>query len=139
MIRLATIDDIDLLKKLGTAFNSNFIKTYDVEGYLNNKNYYILVNEDSSINAFMIMYKNIDYFELEAIYVNEDSRKKGIANKLISYFIDNFTCSNNAIILEVAVNNVAAISLYKKFQFETINVRKKYYNGIDAYVMKKVI
>ena len=32
-----------------------------------------------------------------------------------------------------------AISLYKNFGFETLGVRKKYYNGIDGFIMEKKI
>ena len=37
----------------------------------------------------------------------------------------------NDITLEVNTNNIAAINLYKKFKFEKIGIRKKYYNNID--------
>ena len=40
--------------------------------------------------------------------------------------------------LEVRVSNISAISLYKKYGYETYGVRAKYYpDGEDAYVMKK--
>ena len=41
------------------------------------------------------------------------------------------------ITLEVRVSNVAAISLYEKFGFKSIGVRKKYYqdNNEDALIM----
>jgi len=85
------------------------------------------------------VYKNIDYFELEAIVVNINFRKKGIASRLINFFEEKYTKKGDSILLEVAVNNEAAVSLYKKIGFEIINIRKKYYDKIDAYVMKKVI
>ena len=30
---------------------------------------------------------------------------------------------------EVNENNISAINLYKKYKFETVGMRKKYYNG----------
>lgn len=137
MIRKATPEDINIINILGSKFKDNFSTTYDINNYLENDNYIILLNEDIVINAFMIIYKNIDYYELEAIYVSDDSRNKGIASSILSYFFNTF--KPNEILLEVAVNNISALNLYKKFGFEIINVRKKYYNGIDAYVMKKVM
>ncbi|MBE6157043.1 MAG: GNAT family N-acetyltransferase [Firmicutes bacterium] len=141
MIRKAISDDIEKINKLGLQLHPNFKHTYNVEHYLTNENYIIVVSEDSKtkINAFMIIYKNIDNFELEAIVVDMASRKKGIANNLMNYFINSYAKKNDIILLEVAVNNSIAIDLYKKFDFEIINIRKKYYNNIDAYVMKKVI
>ena len=41
--------------------------------------------------------------------------------------------------LEVNENNNAAIELYKKFNFEIVGCRKKYYNGKDnAIIMTKM-
>ncbi|MBQ7031330.1 MAG: GNAT family N-acetyltransferase [Bacilli bacterium] len=139
MIRKATEKDIVEIIKLGSILNTNFSKTYDISQYLKDEKYIILLNEDDGINAFIIVYKNIDYFELEAIAVNINFRKKGIASRLINFFEEKYTKKGDSILLEVAVNNEAAVSLYKKIGFEIINIRKKYYDQIDAYVMKKVI
>lgn len=139
MIRKAQINDIDLINELGIQVNSNFLNTYNILKYLNDSNYIILVNKECKINAFMILYKNIDYYELELIVVDKDFRNKKIATKLFNYFETNYLKTGDIILLEVAINNENAIKLYKKFNFETINIRKKYYDGIDAYVMKKVI
>ena len=139
MIRIATEKDIVEIIKLGSILNTNFSKTYDIGQYLKDEKYIILLNEDGVINGFIIVYKNIDYFELEAIAVNANFRKKGIASRLINFFEEKYTKNGDSILLEVAVNNEAAVSLYKKIGFEIINIRKKYYDQIDAYVMKKVI
>ena len=139
MIRIATEKDIVEIIKLGSILNTNFSKTYDIGQYLKDEKYIILLNEDGFINGFIIVYKNIDYFELEAIAVNANFRKKGIASRLINFFEEKYTKKSDSILLEVAVNNEAAVSLYKKIGFEIINIRKKYYDQIDAYVMKKVI
>lgn len=42
------------------------------------------------------------------------------------------------ITLEVNEENKSAINLYKKYGFQTIGIRKKYYNNkFDAYIMTK--
>lgn len=42
------------------------------------------------------------------------------------------------ITLEVNINNIPAINLYKKYSFEEVGIRKKYYNNIDdALIMTK--
>lgn len=139
MIRKLEKKDFELVNKLGIKLFSNFDNVYDLENYLNNDNYIILVNVDDYINAFLIVLKNIDFYELEAIIVDESLRGKGIASNLLEFFVNNYLKKDDVILLEVAVNNVKAINLYKKFCFEIINTRKKYYKDIDAYVMKKVI
>jgi len=137
MIRRALNKDVSLIRNIGKQYKNNFEKTYDIENYINNENYVILVNEDDFVNAFLIVYKNIDLFELELIVVDRDFQKRGIASNLINYLINNYI-NNESIILEVAVNNKVAIKLYEKFDFKLINIRKKYYDQkIDAYVMKR--
>jgi ribosomal-protein-alanine N-acetyltransferase len=43
-------------------------------------------------------------------------------------------------ILEVGVNNSAAISLYESLGYSIINTRKNYYGpGLDAHVMRKAL
>lgn len=139
MIRNATEKDIEDIYKLGILLNQNFSNTYNINDYLKNHNYIILVNGYDRINAFLIVYKNLDFFELEAIAVDSNIRRQGIASSLISYFIKHYTNDKDIILLEVAVNNIGAVNLYKNFDFKVINTREKYYNNIDAYVMKKVI
>lgn len=140
MIRKAAREDIIDINLIGNQYKSNFQSTYNVEEYLLNENYIILVNEDNKVNAFLIVYKNIDFFELEMIVVDKNFHKQGIATNLISYLLSNFVKENGSILLEVASNNTKALNLYKKFGFELLNIRKKYYDSkIDAYVMKKVI
>ena len=42
------------------------------------------------------------------------------------------------ITLEVNINNIPAINLYKKYNFEEVGIRKKYYNNVeDALIMTK--
>jgi len=57
----------------------------------------------------------------------------------MDYLFSELNDSVETVTLEVAVNNEAAINLYKKFGFEIIHIRKKYYNGIDAYLMGRRI
>lgn len=139
MIREALIDDIDKIYELGNLLNTDFSKTYDLSFYIESDNYLVLVNDDNKINAFLIVLKGIDSFDIEVVYVQEDSRRKGIATNLLLFLINNYGNDKKAIFLEVAVNNNRAIALYKKMEFEIVNVRKKYYENIDAYVMRKVI
>jgi len=140
MIRIANINDIEDINKIGNEFKNNFERTYNLKNYLSSDNYIILVNDEEFINAFMIVYKNVDQYELEMIVVDKNFYKRGIATRMIQYFLNDYLKKNESVILEVAVNNLKALNLYKKFNFEVINIRKKYYNNItDAYVMKKVI
>lgn len=139
MIYKAVKDDISAIIELGKLLNDNFENTYLIDNYIDDKNYIILVNKSDKINGFLIVYKNIDYYELEIIVVSSECRNKGIATKLLNYFTNNYCKINDEIFLEVSCENTNAINLYKKIGFDIINIRKKYYGSIDAYIMKKVI
>ena len=76
MIRKANKNDIKSINELGILLNSNFVNTYNIENYINNPNYIILVNEIEFITGLLIIYNNIDYYELEIIVVDEKCRKK---------------------------------------------------------------
>lgn len=137
MIRKANKEDVLIINELGNYINSNFNKTYRIDSYINDSNYILLVNDNDNVNAFLLIYNNIDYYELEAIAVDEKYRKLHIADNMLKYFANNYL--DKDIILEVAVDNVPAIKLYKKNGFKEIGMRKKYYNGIDAIIMKRVV
>lgn len=59
-------------------------------------------------------------------------------SKLLNALIDKAKESAKLITLEVSEKNPIAMHLYKKFGFEVVGKRKKYYdNKYDAYIMTK--
>lgn len=118
------IDDLELLNNLSdykitkNAFNK-------VLGY-------VLNNEIIGYLDYSVMY---DKIEINYIFVLESYRRKNIANQLLNYVINNYDFEN--ITLEVNINNIGAINLYKKNGFNIIGIRPNYYNGIDAYLMER--
>ncbi len=93
---------------------------------------YIIDNEIVGYLDYSVMY---DKIEINYIFVVEKYRRKNIANQLLNYIIDNYEFDN--ITLEVNVNNISAINLYKKNKFNIIGIRPNYYNGVDAYLMER--
>ena len=78
-----------------------------------------------------------DRAELDYIYVHSEFRKNGIASKLMEFMIKECNSVQN-ITLEVNVNNEGATKLYKKFNFDIVATREKYYNnGDSAYLMER--
>lgn len=73
------------------------------------------------------------------IAVGPEARQQGVGHALMSYLVD-YGRSHEAsrIFLDVRESNQAAIELYKKHDFEQIDVRKGYYqdNEEDALVMQ---
>jgi len=120
------IDDIKLLEKF-----SNYIIMDDP--FLNCYGYYV-ENKLVSFITFSIQY---DRAELNYIWTDSNSRKKGYASKLLNFMFEK--CYNLInITLEVNVNNKSAINLYRKYGFNIVGIRKRYYsNGDDAALMMK--
>lgn len=137
MIRKINNNDFHKIYELGTKYNNKFSNIYNLEQYINNSIYIMNCYEDKQdIKGFVIATKLYDTVEILLIYVDEKYRQQNIGTELIkSLEID----SVKTVLLEVSVENIPAISLYKKMGYAIITTRKKYYKGIDAYIMKKVL
>lgn len=75
---------------------------------------------------------------LTSVAVKERYRNKGIAKKLMDSFLAEAKNRNIAFInLEVRASNAPAVSLYEKYGFEKVGIRKNYYSkpAEDAVLM----
>ena len=83
---------------------------------------------ENKIIGYIKIWNIIGESHIEQIGVLNNFRKQGIAEKLlllsIKYCIDN---GSKKILLECRKSNTSAISLYKKYMFKIISVRKNYY------------
>lgn len=106
----------------------------------NNNSYYIVAKINNSIVGFAGIKTVLDEADIMNIVTKKDSRNSGIGSALFSSII-NYAKSNNVkkITLEVNENNVPAIKLYKKFGFEQIAKREKYYNGTDTAIIMQLL
>lgn len=76
--------------------------------------------------------------DILTVGVVPEQRGKGIAKALMSLITDwAITRGSTAMMLEVKVDNAAAIGLYQSLGYSTLNVRKDYFGaGLDAQVMR---
>lgn len=79
--------------------------------------------------------------ELTNFAVKARYRRRGVGGMLLSKGIDSASAEGvKRLTLEVNAANCAAIALYEKFKFKTVNVRKKFYNNSqDALLMLREI
>lgn len=107
---------------------NSFLEKFDTK--IDNNPYRKYIAYDDK--ALLVYSEIYDRLEIDYIYVLDEYRNKGIATKLLDYLFNkyNFTCS-----LEVRCDNISAINLYKKFDFEIVTIREKYYGDIDGYLM----
>lgn len=140
MIRPAEIGDIEEINNLGILVNSNFRKLFNIKDILNKKFSKIFVYIDNNqIVGFIHITELYEAADIINVVVKEEYRRNNIASNLIDYMLSDLSRGVKLLTLEVNVNNIAAIKLYKKFGFDIINTRKHYYNNDDAYLMGKGI
>ncbi len=138
MIRLAELNDIPLLNKIGAEYNANFAKLFHLETELAKDYSIILVAENGGIiQGFLYALDFPDNIDLLYIITTQERQNEGIATELLTYLVDNYQVNNKSIILEVAVNNLKALKLYQKFNFYEVNRRLKYYGDVDALLMRR--
>lgn len=94
----------------------------------------------ASENGFIVWRTVADESEIITIGVHPAARGAGIATAMLT-LMEHETKKAGAktIFLEVSAENAPAIALYKKCGFIENGRRPKYYDGIDAVLMKKEI
>ncbi len=98
---------------------------------------YIVDNEKVGFLKYSLIY---DRMEIDDLFVNENKRRQGIANKLMSYIVWKAIDSHVInITLEVRTSNEVARNLYKKFGFREVALRKLYYKDEDGILMEKQV
>ena len=136
MIRELKNTDIEELTKLLVNYDKNIENHFNFSYYLSNDIYsqYVYVINDKIVGYVLITV--IDTLvEIHLLYVDNLFRNQKFCTKLMDYIINKY--SNYRFLLEVSINNYIAIKLYENMNFKIINIRKKYYNDIDAYVMER--
>lgn len=135
----ATKEDIEYVKKakLYSIFNyaDNLPKeeVLKINLYVENNipieifNYKIVKSDNEKIGCLLVTKKDDDTF-LDEIYLEEEYRNKGIGTSIIKDILK----ANSPVCLWVYKNNINAISLYKKLNFEILNETE------DRYYMKHV-
>lgn len=80
----------------------------------------------------------VDEGHVSTIAVAPEARGRGLGELLLVSLIERALALQAAIVtLEVRVSNAVAQNLYRKYEFEEVGRRKRYYrdNGEDAYIM----
>lgn len=137
MIRYFNKEDSDAIYALGNQITSNFSKTNSLLEIENNLYTKILVYEKEQKVIGFLMYTELEEtVDILDIIVMEEYRRQNIASCLLDYMMSELKDTVKLLTLEVRKSNISAIALYKRFGFDVVKIRKKYYNnGEDAYLM----
>ena len=102
------------------------------------KDLFLIYEQDGHVLGYTVaVLPSKDIAHLVSIAVHPNYRRRGIATKLIKELLKRLReKSISYVYLEVDVMNEAAIRLYQKFGFTTVERLSSYYeNGHDAYLM----
>lgn len=123
----------EISKEEASIFLASFFPQYKItddpfERYLG-----YFDNDLLGIIAYSIIYERA---EINYICVRPEHRRHNIGSKLMNNAVEKIEEANcDSISLEVKIDNIGAINLYKKFNFREVLKREKYYDGIDGVLM----
>ena len=132
------IKDIVELEK--QCFSEPWSENALAEELDNNCAVFFIAIINNKLAGYMGMHNICSQGYITNIAVFEQYRKKGIASSLIEKII-NYAVNNNMefISLEVRKSNIPAISLYDKYEFKQMGIRKNFYKKPceDAIIMTR--
>lgn len=136
MIRRIKESDIPFINEIVKNYDKDFMHHYTLDMYLDSDVYLMyLYEENNVIKGFIICNHLYEKMEILLLFVKDEFRNQGIGKKLVEYLYN----LSEIITLEVSVENYPALHLYEKLGFKEVGRRPKYYKGIDALIMEKVI
>ena len=135
-----TYEDFDVIKdKLISEFDEFWTPGVLLSELENENTKYVVIKEENDIIGFAGTWITPDSVELNNIVVRKDKRGNGYSKILLEKLLEiSSKLEREYINLEVSEINKPAISLYLKYGFEKVGLRKKYYEGkFDAILMSK--
>lgn len=145
LIRPARTKDIDALVALEAAtFDYSQIGKRSFQRLLKGSSAHIFVltepQEPENILGYSLMLtrKNSSVWRLYSIAVAARARGQGVGRQLLEHALTYAKQHDaSALSLEVKVDNQAAIELYRRYDFEVVDVLTDYYPGhADGYRMR---
>lgn len=100
--------------------------------------YYCVKDENNTVLGYIGFWRIFEEAHITTLAIHPDYRRFQLAQLLLLQAVDDcYKEMIKYITLEVRESNIPAISLYEKFLFESIGMRKKYYqdNGENAVIM----
>lgn len=132
-----TLQDLYSIQNILESDFDDFWTFSIFETELKNENSTFLIAKiNQEIVGFVGIWQVLDVIHITNIVTKKSKRNLGIASSLLESAI-NLSIKKRAssITLEVNSNNLPAIHLYKKFNFDELGIRKKYYNGCDDAII----
>lgn len=141
-----TESDLESLSPILETEFDNFWTINTLKSEMENSNSTVIIaKRDSEILGFAGIWKAVDVMHIMDIVVAKKYRRQHIGKALLEKLIE-LTIQNNIyeLTLEVRQDNIPAIYLYTKYNFQKIGERKNYYGAnnnaiiMTLYIDKKI-
>jgi len=111
----------------------------ELRAYIRQRGAFTLVAEDAGIRGFIVAHGGSSSGHIVTIDVSPRGRRSGIGSLLLRAAEDRLRLGGaQAVGLETAVDNLSALSFYKRSGYSVVGTWPRYYsNGVDALVLKK--
>ena len=139
-IRRMTLDDLPAVIELDKlSFNLPWPeRSFRFELTENSASRCWVAEMDGKIVGMIVAWLLVDEAHVATIATHPDHRRQGIARNLLTYAL-RYMSKEGAVtsFLEVRENNAAAQDMYRKFGYEVVGRRKRYYKDTneDAILM----
>tara|TARA_B100000945_G_C20166835_1_gene495833 strand:- start:113 stop:541 length:429 start_codon:yes stop_codon:yes gene_type:complete len=137
LIRVARLSD---LEQIIVIEDESFLTPWLKSAFINEiqsktaRNY--VFDDNETVKGYIFCWYIRNEIYVNNIAVSLESRRKGIARKMISYIKSKFSNQAEKMHLEVKSTNIPAIEFYKSEKFYYTSTRKKYYSdGSDALLL----
>ena len=98
----------------------------------------VTLKDDDKLIGYFDIYYMFENADIGTIAIDKKYQGQGHGKKLLKELIRRCIEKEVEFLhLEVRVDNLKAINLYKSFGFEELRIRKGYYHGVDAIDMMK--
>ena len=128
------LDDIVKIEK--KSFINPWTKNMFLSSARNDTVKFRILIKNKTVAGYYIISSVTDETEILDIAVNPDFRKQSLGKNMLEDIKKEAT---DKIFLEVRRSNVAALNLYKSFDFKEIAIRKRYYKNEDALMLRLII
>ena len=136
MIRKAAAEDLDAILAIEQAsFPRPWSKRSFESELFRIRTHFLVWEQDETVAGYIIFWYVLDEAEIADVAVADSFKRLGIAKRLIEHCMS-LHDDINVVHLEVAKDNIPAVSLYKKMGFIENGEIKDYYGaGRNAYRM----
>ena len=145
IIRKATESDLAAILNI-EDFSFDFFDRFPSSLFLYymhkyNDGFFVVLEASGSVVGYAIVVKSRNHAYLFSIAVHPENRNQGYGELMLKFLESN--CSEKGfskLRLDVRVDNKAAVELYKKLGYTEVKKKRNFYgNGIDAFLMEKIL